>query len=801
MRRIQRGWQVAGVLALTLLLSPTSTAQAASPDGAGVATAVTGEVTVFHAVSPAPQALHFKDEVFYRDRISTAARSLARLLLGKKALVTVRELSELQLIDQAGTSTLQLALGKIAIGVARQRMRPGETVEIRTQNAVAAIRGTVVVAETLTPPGASDPVTRLHVLSGYIDVTTPGNPGAPPLRLIAPSSVTVTGNTMDNPVRLDAAARAALLSDLQPPRPLPTRVLEGLALGEQARAAGLARIITGDGSGGDELLDVQGQAEDVQAPTTPTTPITPTTPTTPSAGPSSSLPFIFNNQSPNITGDLYTVRGGSPQNISTDFLEATNSTVTVGGNVLTISDTMSSTTAQPFMSLSASTLGAKVLTFLQNGTLSLTGTLLDAVNSTVTADLGTVRSNGQLTLNGSFLHAVGGMIDASNHLLRVFASGGVTGAGLGALFDLSGATVDVGTLSGGQYFQVTGGSSNVTLAGPLLAAAGSALTLTGSGLLDVSTNATFTDTASQPLWSLSGGSLQLSPTANGFVAQNHGTVSLHGGLLDAANSHITSSADFVLGTGEGRFIVTGPAAPLVSLTGGTHHIATAGSIFHLVGTATAHDPVSGLTLGTEEPIQHSGGFLDLNAATVTTERAVRVDVALLDASAPLLNLFGAGSQLTTSSNAIDLTSKAKVTNTAAFVAMDQSRFTVNNAALVNVAGGSFLRAGGNLVNLANGSTLTINNGVLLFVSGGSIVNISGALIAFSGAPGNIVNISNNLNFVNIGGIPVALTNGAVVSNVVITGTPIKNANLGTITPNKALIEVNGATSRVTISGN
>lgn len=248
--------------------------------------------------------------------------------------------------------------------------------------------------------------------------------------------------------------------------------------------------------------------------------------------------------------------------------------------------------------------------------------------------------------------------------------------------------------------------------------------------------------------------------------------------------------------------MTGSGAPLVSLAGGNSQIATAGSIFRLTGTTTALDSVSGLTLGTEDPIQHSGGFLDLNAAAVTTARAVRVDVALLQASAPLLNLFGAGgSQLTTSSSAIDLTSKAKVTNTAAFVALDQSRLTVNNAALVNVAGASFLKGGGNLVNLANGSTLTINSGVLLFVSGGSIVNISGALIAFSGAPGNTVNISNTLGFVNIGGIPVALTNGARASNVVITGTPIKNANLGTITPNKALIQVNGPTSKVTISGN
>jgi hypothetical protein len=790
---IQRGWQVAGVLTLTLLVSPTATGQAASPEGAGVATVVTGHVTVSHAVSPAPQPLQFKDEVFYRDRISTAARSLARLLLGKKALVTVRELSELQLVDQAGTSTVHLALGKIAIGVARQRMRPGEIVEIRTQNAVAAIRGTVVVAETLTPPGGSDPVTHLHVLSGYIDVTTPGNPGAPPLRLVAPSSVTVTGDTRGTPVPLDAAARAALLSDLQPTKPLPTRVLDGLVLGEQARAAGLARIITGDGSGGDELLDAQSPHVDVQAPITPVTP---------SGGPSSSLPFIFNNQTAGISDDLYAVPTSSTQNITTDFLEATNSTVTVGGNVLKVSGAMSSTTAQPFMSLSGSTLGAQVLTFLQNGTLSLTGTLLDAVNSTVTGDLGTVLSNGQLTLAGSFLRAVGGTIGAPDHLLKVFAAGGVTGTGLGALFDFSGTTVNVGSVSGGQYFQVTDGSSNVTLAGPLLAAAGSAFTLTGSALLDVSTKATFTDTTSQPLWSLNGGSLQLSPTANGFVAQNQGTVSLNGGLLDATNSPITSSADFVLGTGKGQFIVTGPAAPLVSLTGGTHQIASAGSIFHLVGTATERDSVSGLTLGTEKPIQHSGGFLEMNAATVSTARAVRVDVALLEASAPLLNLFGpGGSQLTTSSNAIDLTLKAKVTNTGTFVALDQSRLIVNNAALVRVTDGSFLQGGGNLVNLANGSTLTINNGVLLSVGGGSIVTINGALIAFSSLPGNTVNVSNTLNFVIIGGIPVALTGGALAGNVVITGTPIKNPSLGTITPNKALIQVNGPTSKVTISGN
>ena len=48
---------------------------------------------------------------------------------------------------------------------------------------------------------------------------------------------------------------------------------------------------------------------------------------------------------------------------------------------------------------------------------------------------------------------------------------------------------------------------------------------------------------------------------------------------------------------------------------------------------------------------------------------------------------------------------------------------------------------------------------------------------------------------------MALTGGALAANVVITGTPIKNAALGAITPGKALIQVNGATTKVTISGN
>jgi hypothetical protein len=780
-RGIERGWQAAGALALVLAVIPATAPQAGASAGAGVATAVTGQVSVSHAASPGPQPLRFKDEVFLRDRISTASQSLARLLLGKKALLTVRELSELELTDQAGNSTIQLIWGKVAVGVARQRMRQGEIVEIRTENAIAAIRGTVVVAETLTPPGAATPVSRVHVLSGYIDVTTPGNPGAPPLRLVAPSSVTITGNTMDKPVRLDATARAALLSDLQPAQPQHVDVLAALAPGEQTRAAALGRAITGDGAGSSEAVEL----ENVPAnPADATNPIgqAPITPVSPQGGGSaqgpvggklagggSGLPFIYSGQVVNSAGDFYQVPAASSRSISTDLLRSTNSTLAVGGDVLQVKGSLASSTALPFISVNGGTLAAQTAALLRNGALSLTGPLLNAVNAA-------------LALTGPAL-------------LEAQANSSLTGAGSSPFVSITGGSLALGAGTSGVSLD---GNSTASLSGPFLAANGTAIT--GSSDFVALKSATLTDTSTSALVDLVGGTFQLGGAADGFSVSNHGTANLLGGLLSATGTNITSTADFVLATNNGRFIVTGSAAPLLSLTGGTSQIATAGSIFHLVGTGASFDPVSGLRVGTDEPIQHAGGLLDMNGATVTTQRAVTVDVALLQATAPLLSL-SAGAQLTTNGNAIDLTSKAKMTNSGAYVALDGSRVIVNVGALVNVTGGSFLQTGGNLVNIANGSTLTINNGVLLSVSGGSIVNISGALIAFSGTGGNAVNISNALAFVNIGGIPVALTGGAVAGNVSITGTPIKNPGFGAITPNKALIQVNGATSKLTISGN
>jgi len=867
------GALVARQALLALLLALLYPAPEAAASGAGVVTGVSGQVTVSRTAATA-LPLRFKDEVFLKDRISTAERSLARLLLDQKALVTVRELSELEITEQAGRSTVDLGAGKIAIGVARQRMRSGEIVEIRTQNAVAAIRGTVVIAENIPVPPGAPPQSRIHVLSGYVDITPRDNPGAPPVRMVAPASISIIGQSVGLPVPLNEAARRQLLSDLHQTLPQHLSAMKALAAGEFTRAASLARIITGGGAGGDKALDLR------EAPSDPSSAPgkAPITPSVQSVGGSASTPpplFTYTSQTATIPGDLYQVAPHAVQSLSTDLLRATTSALNVGGDVLDVQGGLSSSTPRAFVGLDGSIVSAQTLTRLQQGALSLTGALLDAVNSAITVrgpalvdvqanasltglgsapfvsftngllllgpgangfnfasgataalagtllktsgtvvaglgdlvsvkaaalsvgtggpaldfhgatvigpDLGDVRSNGQLSLGGGFARATGGTLWAPDHFLRI-TGGGLTSTGAASLFDFTGTTLTAGLLPGGALFEA-------------------------------SSSAAVSDTTGHALLHVDGGSLRLSGGTKGFLATSQGTVNFDGGLLDAVNTAITSSDDLVLGSGRGRFIQTdpaapqtGPAVPLVSVTGGTHHIATAGSIFHLVGTASALDLVSGLVVGTEKPVQPGGTLLDLAGAAVTSGRAVTVDVALLQASAPLLTLradaLGNGASLTTSGNTLELTSKAKLDSTATLFSLDRSQLTVNNAALAAVAKGSYLRTAGDFASLANGSTLTINNGVLLFATGGSIVNIRGALIAFSGTPGNTVTVSNTLAFVNIGGIPVALTGGALRGNVLITtGTAIKNPALGTITPYKALIQVDGVTTKVTISGN
>jgi len=169
----------------------------------GVVTALEGHVTAARVAAPQPIQLKFKDDVYRNDRITTGDRSLARMLLGGKAVVTVRERSVITITEGPGKSTIDLVAGKIGLAVAKERMRPGESIEVKTPNAVAAVRGTVIVAEvqsTTAQAGASTSgiVTHFYVLRGAIDAfqLVPGTntPIGGPLQVNTLQSFTAAGS-------------------------------------------------------------------------------------------------------------------------------------------------------------------------------------------------------------------------------------------------------------------------------------------------------------------------------------------------------------------------------------------------------------------------------------------------------------------------------------------------------------------------------------------------------------------------------------------------------------------------------
>jgi hypothetical protein len=217
MRRADRLVVASGFLVMLLVpgLAPGQTGQ-----GLGVVSTISGQATISRASLPQPLPLQFKDSVFDRDRISTAENSTVKVLMGGKALVTVRELSVLTITEELGRSTVDLQSGKVALGVVRQRMRPGESIEVRTHNAVAAVRGTVIVVEIIRASaqatgGPAALTTNVHVLRGSAVVTPTNVPGSSGITVGEFQTYSQIGNVLGASRPLTPAAVIQLLSNLQ----------------------------------------------------------------------------------------------------------------------------------------------------------------------------------------------------------------------------------------------------------------------------------------------------------------------------------------------------------------------------------------------------------------------------------------------------------------------------------------------------------------------------------------------------------------------------------------------------------
>ncbi|HEV8532410.1 MAG TPA: hypothetical protein VGT00_13410, partial [Methylomirabilota bacterium] len=88
-------------MVVPIILAPVVSWAQAAPE-LGVVTTLQGQASVARASAPGTLPLKFKDAVFDRDRIQTGEESLVKVLMGGKAIVTVRELSVLTITEELG---------------------------------------------------------------------------------------------------------------------------------------------------------------------------------------------------------------------------------------------------------------------------------------------------------------------------------------------------------------------------------------------------------------------------------------------------------------------------------------------------------------------------------------------------------------------------------------------------------------------------------------------------------------------------------------------------------------------------
>jgi hypothetical protein len=749
-------------LTVALVLAPSPVLA----QGLGVVTTLTGTATLARASQSQP--LRFRDSVFEQDKIATAEKSLVRVLLGGKAVVTIREFSELTITEGHAKSIIQLSAGKIGLAVARQRMKPGEEIEVRTPNAVAAVRGTVFVVELIRPAkggasGSAPFVTNVHVVKGIVDVS-PINapPGTAPTQVGAGQSLGVTAGTAGQVQPVSPATMVAVFSDLSARETEHPRSADAVARSvsgaEGLKARALALALSPDPTpqasgprGGEGLPGGQTQAGGQADPTAD----------------------VFGlAQLAALGEDTPGVGGGSG-----------------GTGIVT----------QPPLVPPVPSQNPEPPAFLPSLTPALY--TFSGVNRAFAASLYAVDSKSKTTLAGGLLDASSSILDFGGGIADI--QGSVTGTAAVALLGLTTSTVTTAELA-----HVSGAKAKMTTAGPLLAAVKSDLSADGAALLAVDGKGSrFTSATKTSLLSLEGGSLSLARGTEGVVVEKSGRLNLAGSLWTAENAPITSAASLLRVSARGRVATGKSTDELIELSGGTHSIATGAgeAVIELSAKGTKKDAETGLKLASQRPLRSAGTLLDLDGATLTTREVLRVDTALLEASLPILNMRR-GAQLTAASAVLGLSAKSKVTSEGSPLALDASRLTVANGAAIALSGGSVLKVSGDLITLASGSTLTLASGPLLSLSGGSVLKVSGALVAFAGTGGSVLSVSNSLcggPCALFGGIPVAFTGGATAANVVIGGEPIRNPGLGALklaSSSTALIAVDGKNTKVAVVG-
>jgi hypothetical protein len=462
------------------------------------------------------------------------------------------------------------------------------------------------------------------------------------------------------------------------------------------------------------------------------------------------------------------------------------------GSFLLIRDTVNGTVtgSGPFIQLAGTTSDGTTVTASQGNfltlaspnnqppTFSLPSSLLDATNTTfATGD------------------------PAKNDQTFLFVADGakLSSSSADPLVRLSGSSLN----TAGNFLTVrrSGTSpSTVNLSGPLLSASNSSFTTFNSvkadgccAFLFVGEGGNLQGTGSDALlqfntstFSNIGGSfVNLTPTANlPDSTPAPSTMTLGGQLLNDSGSTFGSVATPIAGSllrvVDGSTLSNNTISPLMQFSGSTINAET---LLFLRGVNT--DPKTGL--GTDTPLTTGGIILELDPTTVTlsgTGNAIQVDTAVLNASAPIINMIS--SALTTGLNGAGLMNvfKGNVTSVEV-VKLDNSILTVQNGPLLSVTGGSQMTVKGDFANLLNGSKITVLNGPLISVSGNSpgptttlpsTLTINGGLVNFGNTGGNQIIVKNDIPITGNAGGPsnnLFPVNVGVGSSITIGPNPVK----------------------------
>jgi len=383
----------------------------------------------------------------------------------------------------------------------------------------------------------------------------------------------------------------------------------------------------------------------------------------------------------------------------------------------------------------------------------------------------------------------------------VLVENGDTFTAAGSIFRVSdNADVRIGRSVG----RVSGSHVQTTNGGDVIESSGGTVTM-GDSILDLVGSSSHADVSGYVV-SSTGGQI------NGPAGFN--LVNIDAGELDTGDGVIHAEGDdrIILDSGTTNALVD------IASADGTHDLGTntGASVFILKGTDPQGGPLD--TPLTKKDINNDDVAVDqtllaATASTINTKQFLKIDQALLDASAPLLRMLDKGetsSVMTASpgdsSGFIDLANQADLrnnTNTMPLLTLNNSTLNLTTGHLLALSQ-SQLSLMGDFISLSNNSSLNINsaNGFLVFATGSSALTINGALINFGGTGGNSVSVQNSVFSETINGIPFSFTDGATNAQVTVNGTPIRNPGLGTVnTPNNgSLIQVDGTQATVTIQG-